>query len=90
MSYLELQPREDRMRLVRLSSGVVPPIYGRVGVGLGQAETPAITTLPWEIEKIPTRAETKEARMGKLVTWLGIIGGTLGVILSWREFRRRR
>lgn len=80
------------MQLVRLSSGVVPPIYGRVG--LGQAETPAITTLPWEIEQSPTRiqaqAEAREARMGKLITWLGIIGGTLGVILSWREFRRRR
>jgi len=99
VSYLELTSNDplgsgltDRGRKVLASSGVVHPIYGRVGSGftdlyreLGATETPDIKPLPWDLQpsedelKRVARAET----WNKVNTFLGIAGGALGLILSY-------
>jgi hypothetical protein len=55
---------------------------------LGMSETPDIKTLPWDINQAPgPEAQRKAALMGRLSdfgTVLGVVGGTLGLILTLR------
>lgn len=57
----------------------------------GQAETPDVKPLPWKIDAPPTEAELKaqkaSARWEKTTMVVGILGGVLGIILSWRALR---
>lgn len=56
--------------------------------GLGESETPDVKQLPWELLRAPDpKAQAKAARMERLSefgTVLGVVGGTLGLVLTLR------
>lgn len=61
---------------------------------LGQAtETPELRALPWEIGQEPSaetlRKRRSEERWQKASTLIGVIGGALGILLSYRALRGR-
>jgi hypothetical protein len=53
-------------------------------------ETPALTPLPWDLDKPaagPSAAEARERKWGMASTVIGVLGGLLGIVLSYQALR---
>ena len=52
-------------------------------------ETPTVKALPWDIDKPappPSAGEISEKRWNMAATVIGVVGGMLGIVLSYRAF----
>lgn len=68
------------------------PRYAAVSPGLGQqSETPEVRSLPWEIDQGPgpeqLAAQQSKVRWERASMVVGLLGGTLGILLSWRALK---
>ncbi len=88
MSHFELSA--NSLRYIRRASPQ-RGLYLRPRRGLGEAasETPALSQLPWEIgvEAPQTKAEIRAGRWEKASLMVGVIGGFLGIVLSYRAWK---
>jgi len=58
--------------------------------GLGfESETPEVRTLPWDVDRPQTKAEKTEQNWERAGMLIGVLGGALGIVLSYQALTGR-